>query len=113
MFSNTSDMTSALENQIQEKARPYLDLVDKLKVLGIDRYFPIPQIAVMGDQSSGKSSVLEAISGVPFPRGIGLVTRLATCIKMKKVPVGTPWKGDISVCSYCVALHDLRLCIFS
>ena len=29
----------------------------------------------MGDQSSGKSSVLEALSGVPFPRGTGLVTR--------------------------------------
>ena len=34
-----------------------------------------PQIAVMGDQSSGKSSVLEALSGVPLPRGSGLTTR--------------------------------------
>jgi len=32
----------------------------------------------MGDQSSGKSSVLEFLSGVPFPRGTGLVTRCAT-----------------------------------
>ena len=30
-----------------------------------------------GRQSAGKSSVLEAISGVPFPRGTGLVTRCA------------------------------------
>lgn len=39
---------------------------------------PIPQLSVMGDQSSGKSSVLEFLSGVPFPRGSGLVTRCAT-----------------------------------
>lgn len=30
---------------------------------------PTPQIAVFGDQSSGKSSLLESISGIPFPKG--------------------------------------------
>lgn len=36
----------------------------------------IPQIAVVGSQSSGKSSVLEAIVGREFlPRGQGIVTR--------------------------------------
>lgn len=39
----------------------------------------------MGDQSSGKSSVLEALSGVPFPRGSGLVTRCPTRLIMRKV----------------------------
>ena len=42
----------------------------------------------MGDQSSGKSSVLEAISGVPFPRGSGLVTRCPTQLTMKVHPAG-------------------------
>jgi GTPase SAR1 family protein len=55
------------------------------------------QIAVMGDQSSGKSSVLEAISGVPFPRGAGLVTRCATQLILKKTPKGTPWRGSAKV----------------
>jgi GTPase SAR1 family protein len=55
------------------------------------------QIAVMGDQSSGKSSVLEAISGVPFPRGTGLVTRCATQLVLKKTPKGTPWRGSAKV----------------
>ena len=31
----------------------------------------LPAIAVIGDQSSGKSSVLEALSGVALPRGSG------------------------------------------
>ncbi|KAK9794384.1 hypothetical protein WJX73_003169 [Symbiochloris irregularis] len=35
----------------------------------------LPQVVVIGDQSSGKSSVLESISGVALPRGSNLVTR--------------------------------------
>jgi GTPase SAR1 family protein len=38
----------------------------------------LPQIIVCGDQSSGKSSVLEAISGVSFPVKSGLCTRFPT-----------------------------------
>jgi GTPase SAR1 family protein len=46
----------------------------------------IPLIAVMGDQSTGKSSVLEAISGVRFPRGQGTVTKCATEVRMRRGP---------------------------
>jgi GTPase SAR1 family protein len=36
----------------------------------------MPRIAVLGDQSSGKSSLLESIVGINFlPRGSGIVTR--------------------------------------
>lgn len=35
----------------------------------------LPAIVVVGDQSSGKSSVLESLSGIALPRGGGLVTR--------------------------------------
>ena len=59
------------------KVRPILNLVNDLRKIGMDQRVPIPQIAVMGVQSSGKSSVLEAISGIEFPRGSGLVTRCA------------------------------------
>ncbi len=34
----------------------------------------------MGDQSSGKSSVLESLTGFSFPRAAGLCTRYATQI---------------------------------
>lgn len=35
---------------------------------------------VVGDQSSGKSSVLEGLTGLPFPRDSTLCTRFATQI---------------------------------
>ena len=43
---------------------------------GISSPIDLPQIAVIGSQSSGKSSVLENIVGRDFlPRGTGIVTR--------------------------------------
>ncbi|KAG0645619.1 Interferon-inducible Mx [Hyphodiscus hymeniophilus] len=44
------------------------------------------QLAVVGDQSSGKSSVLESISELPFPRDSGLCTRFATQIIFRRSP---------------------------
>jgi hypothetical protein len=43
-----------------------LDAIDTLRSQGIGSYVSLPQLIVCGDQSSGKSSVLEAISGIPF-----------------------------------------------
>jgi len=39
-------------------------LIEDLTKLGLDNHLPIPTIAIVGSQSSGKSSVMEAISGV-------------------------------------------------
>ena len=43
----------------------------------------LPQIVVIGGQSSGKSSVLESIVGIDFlPRGTNIVTRRPTIIQL-------------------------------
>lgn len=42
------------------------------------------KLAVVGDQSSGKSSVLEALTGLPFPRDSTLCTRFPTQIVFKR-----------------------------
>ena len=57
--------------------RPCIDLIDSLRALGVEQDLALPAIAVIGDQSSGKSSVLEALSGVALPRGSG--EWLASC----------------------------------
>ncbi|KAI0186255.1 putative dynamin family GTPase [Xylaria flabelliformis] len=61
-----------------------LDAVDQLRLHGIDHYISLPQIIVCGDQSSGKSSVLEAISGVPFPVKSNLCTRFPTELILRR-----------------------------
>jgi GTPase SAR1 family protein len=86
-----------MDETFSRNVRPVLDLVDKLREIGISQEISLPQIAVMGDQSSGKSSVLQSISGLPFPRGSGLVTRCPVELMMKKTPVGSPWRAEVSV----------------
>lgn len=47
-----------------------------MRDLGLNQHINLPRIAVLGQQSSGKSSVLESIVGLDFlPRGDGVVTR--------------------------------------
>ncbi len=82
---------------LSDAARPLIDLIDTLRSHGVQQDLPLPQIAVMGDQSAGKSSVLEAISGVPFPRGTGLVTRCATQLIMSRAPKGSAWTASACV----------------
>jgi hypothetical protein len=43
----------------------------------------------VGDQSSGKSSVLEGLTGLPFPRDSGLCTRFPTQIVFKRSKIQT------------------------
>lgn len=66
-----------------------LDDIDKLRSQGISQYVALPQLVVCGDQSSGKSSALEAISGIPFPTKDNLCTRFATEVILRRTSVGT------------------------
>lgn len=55
-----------------------LEVMDKLRVFDVEHEFSLPQLVVCGEQSAGKSSVLEAISGIPFPRKGSQCTRFVT-----------------------------------
>ncbi|KAM0225169.1 hypothetical protein ACHAPQ_008935 [Fusarium lateritium] len=75
---------SSLGDQgLATEQRGLLDLIDKLQFAQLDDV-KLPQIVVVGDQSAGKSSVLEALTGTPFPREAGACTRFATEIRMRR-----------------------------
>uniref|UniRef100_A0A8D2LI17 MX dynamin like GTPase 1 n=1 Tax=Varanus komodoensis TaxID=61221 RepID=A0A8D2LI17_VARKO len=63
--------------------------------LAVENNLALPAIAAIGHQSSGKNSVLEALSGVALPWGSGIVTRCPLALKLKKLPHKSKWKGDI------------------
>ncbi|KAM9253703.1 interferon-induced GTP-binding protein Mx1-like [Dugong dugon] len=86
----------SLASQYEEKVRPCIDLIDSLRNLGVEQDLALPAIAVIGDQSSGKSSVLEALSGVALPRGSGIVTRCPLVLKLKKLVHEDKWMGKVS-----------------
>ncbi|KAJ4297382.1 hypothetical protein N0V88_004301 [Collariella sp. IMI 366227] len=71
--------------ELASEQRALLDLIDKLQFAQLDNV-KLPQIVVVGDQSAGKSSVLEAITGTPFPRDSGACTRFATEIRLRRAP---------------------------
>ncbi|XP_067261448.1 interferon-induced GTP-binding protein MxB-like [Chanodichthys erythropterus] len=80
----------------EEKIRPCIDTIDNLRSLGVEKDLALPAIAVIGDQSSGKSSILEALSGVALPRGSGIVTRCPLELKMIRTKGVEKWHGKIS-----------------
>lgn len=61
-----------------------LSKIDKLFACNVGEYVSLPQLVVVGDQSSGKSSVLEGLTKVNFPRDSGLCTRFVTQIIFRR-----------------------------
>ncbi|KAL1969323.1 hypothetical protein VTN77DRAFT_9515 [Rasamsonia byssochlamydoides] len=63
-----------------------LDAIDRMRDLGVNEDLSIPQIVVVGDQSSGKSSTLQAITQLPLAVDSELCTRFATQIVLRRTP---------------------------
>ncbi|TDG96778.1 hypothetical protein EPR50_G00232250 [Perca flavescens] len=71
-------------------------LQDVFNTVGAD-IIHLPQIAVVGTQSSGKSSVLESLVGRDLlPRGTGIVTRRPLILQLVNVDPGDARKNDDS-----------------
>ncbi|KAK8123023.1 Interferon-induced GTP-binding protein Mx, partial [Apiospora sp. TS-2023a] len=74
-----------LLNKLQsEGSRRRINQIDKIRAYGIGDIVSLPQLVVCGDQSVGKISVLEGITGIPFPRKDGLCTRFPTEIILRR-----------------------------
>ncbi|KAH7303100.1 P-loop containing nucleoside triphosphate hydrolase protein [Stachybotrys elegans] len=66
-----------------------LEAMDKLRDLGIDRQYDLPQIIVCGSQSAGKSSVLESLVQIPFPRDENTCTKYVTKVTIVPSPISS------------------------
>lgn len=72
------------------------DALDKMVQVGallrdVSPDFNVPNVVVVGAQSSGKSSVLEHATGLAFPRGEGMCTRVPTVVSVEGC------KGDATI----------------
>ncbi|CAA7040656.1 unnamed protein product [Microthlaspi erraticum] len=68
-----------------DRIRPLLDTVDRLRNLNVMREgIQLPTIIVVGDQSSGKSSVLESLAEISLPRGQGICTRVPLVMRLQR-----------------------------
>lgn len=75
---------TALDMFFEKEIRPMLDAVDQIRALGVtEENIELPTIVVVGDQSSGKSSVLESLAGITLPRGQGIATRVPLVLRLQ------------------------------
>jgi GTPase SAR1 family protein len=78
-----SDLTS-FESLTKEHIRPLIELNDRMnRLLTRESKINPTSIVVAGDQSHGKTSLLEALSGVDLPRGEGIQTRVPLVLQLR------------------------------
>ncbi|XP_011015701.1 PREDICTED: dynamin-related protein 4C-like [Populus euphratica] len=80
-----------LVSHYNDRITPLLDAVDRLRQLQVVKEgMKLPTIVVVGDQSSGKSSVLESLACINLPRGDGICTRVPLIMRLKHHPSLVP-----------------------
>ena len=80
----------AFSESFDKQLRPVPNAVDAVaRILGADADISLPRTVVVGDQSSGKSSLLESIFGFALPRGEDIVTRTPIQVEHRNVASGT------------------------
>ncbi|EOY09967.1 Dynamin related protein 4C [Theobroma cacao] len=78
-------------SQYNDQIRPLLDAIDRLRLLMVMKEgIQLPTIVVVGDQSSGKSSVLESLAGISLPRSQGICTRVPLIMRLQSHQSPTP-----------------------
>lgn len=75
---NMENRTIGIPGLQSSKSTRRLEQVADLRASGVGDHINLPQIVVCGDQSAGKSSILEGLTGLPFPRQDGICTKFAT-----------------------------------
>jgi GTP-binding protein EngB required for normal cell division len=72
-----------LENVFSSRLKPKLDAIELVRSDLTVENIEVPGVVVIGDQSAGKSSVLESLSGINFPRGENTCTRRPCILRME------------------------------
>uniref|UniRef100_A0A093UWQ9 Interferon-induced GTP-binding protein Mx n=1 Tax=Talaromyces marneffei PM1 TaxID=1077442 RepID=A0A093UWQ9_TALMA len=76
----------ALSSLETVEQRQVLDIVSQLRKCGLNSVLSLPQIVVCGDQSAGKSSVLEALLKYPFHGKIIYVQGKSDSLQIRVIP---------------------------
>lgn len=71
-----------LGGQFAQRSRAAMRLMDTLRACGASMDLDIPTISIIGNQSAGKSSVIESISAIALPRSSGTCTQCPTEVRL-------------------------------
>ncbi|KAK0224243.1 P-loop containing nucleoside triphosphate hydrolase protein [Armillaria fumosa] len=90
-----ADGVGLADRELSQTRRRLLDLMNRMSNTGAQKDIDLPQIAVIGQQSAGKSSLIESISGITLPRASGTCTRCPT--ECRLLYSSAPWKCVVSL----------------
>ncbi|TDL25543.1 hypothetical protein BD410DRAFT_717419 [Rickenella mellea] len=76
-----------------KQVKNLIKLITDLRAMGAQSHIDLPRITVIGNQSAGKSSVVEAISGITVPRSSGTCTRCPMECRLTCSP--QPWRAQV------------------
>ncbi|KAH6910213.1 P-loop containing nucleoside triphosphate hydrolase protein [Coprinopsis sp. MPI-PUGE-AT-0042] len=93
--SGTNSGVGLSNTSLSHYRRQLLDLMNQLHSTGVQVDIDLPQIAVIGNQSAGKSSLIESISGITLPRAAGTCTRCPTECRLSHS--SAPWQCEVSL----------------
>ncbi|KAI1791422.1 P-loop containing nucleoside triphosphate hydrolase protein [Ganoderma leucocontextum] len=92
----TNASSSLISNTGYAKTtRELIQFVSTLRALGGQAYLDLPRIVVIGNQSAGKSSLVEAISGINVPRDAGTCTRCP--MECRLANFSEPWSCQVYI----------------
>ncbi len=83
-------------NHLGSPASRAIKLMNQLRVCGIEGDLAIPRIAFAGKQSTGKSSLVEALTGVQLPRNHGTCTHCPIQVTTTR-QANVEWKCHLSL----------------
>ncbi|KAF8839203.1 hypothetical protein BDN67DRAFT_906031 [Paxillus ammoniavirescens] len=72
---DTWDDVDLSSTEYARRGKELMRLINDLRSMGAETMIDLPSIVVIGGQSAGKSSLVEAVSGINVPRDSGTCTR--------------------------------------
>jgi len=83
--------------EFEARSRKLVAIIQALRDCGTEEVIQLPKIAVIGNQSAGKSSLIEAISQVRLPRASGTCTRCPMEVVLHRSDSQRPNQWDCKV----------------
>ena len=74
-----------------EKIKNLVKCIQDLRHQGVDSSIDLPNICVVGDQSAGKSSLVQSLSGIKIPRSDGTCTRCPLEVNLTSINNRKGW----------------------
>ncbi|KAF8210817.1 P-loop containing nucleoside triphosphate hydrolase protein [Mycena galopus ATCC 62051] len=93
----TGVITETSHKTLRDYSKAWLDILKKLGDAQIQHEVKLPHLVAVGAQSAGKSSLLETISTLKLPRGVGTCTKCPMEFRLEQSAASASLSVDIAL----------------